>query len=100
MGDIHDHIPSRPSEELIGELFGARIEPLEVLFSVSVAASFMILVSGAFYPCVVTFGWLVLVPAIGIAVAVVASMFGAVMHCLTPFASFAVFLHDFLSCGE
>ena len=94
MGDIHDYIPPRPSEELIGELFGIWIEPLEVLVSVLVAASFMILVSGAFYPCVVIFGWFVLIPAIGIAMAVVVSMFGAVMNCLKPVVSFAVFLHD------
>ena len=93
MGDIHDYIPPRPSEEFIGVLFGVRIKPLEVLVSVSIAASFMILVSGTFYPCVEISGWLVFVPTVGIAMAVVASVFGAVMNYLMPFVSFAVFLH-------
>ena len=91
-----NYIPPRPSEEFIGVLFGVRIEPLEVLVSVSVAASFMILVSGTFYPCVEIIGWLVFIPAVGIAVAVVVSVFGAVMNHLIPFVSLAIFLHDTL----
>ena len=94
MGDIYDYIPLRPSEELIGELFGARIEPLEVLFSVSVAASFVILMSGTFYPCIKVISWLVFVPTVGIAMGVIVSMFGAVVSNLKPFVSLAVSLLD------
>ena len=91
-----NYIPPRPSEEFIGVLFGVRIEPLEELVSVSIAASFMILVSGTFYPCVEIIGWFVLVSTINIAVAVVVPMFGAVVNYLIPFVSFAIFLYDFL----
>ena len=96
MGDIHNHIPPRPSEEFIGVLLGVGIKPMEVLVSVSVAASFVILVSGTFYPCIKIIGWLVFVPTVGIAMAVIVSMFGTVVNDLIPFVSFAVFLHDLL----
>ena len=54
----------------------------------------------AVYPCIETIGWFVFVPAVGIAVAVVASMFGAAMNHLKPVVSLAVFLHDFLRHGK
>ena len=96
MGDIHDYIPPRLSEDIIGVLLGERVKPLEVLVSVSVAASFMILVSGIFYPCIEVAGWFVFVPTVGIAMVVIVTMFGTVVNYLIPFVSFAVFLHIFL----
>ena len=96
MSDIHDYIPPRPSWEDIGVLFGVGVKPMKVPLSVPVVTSLMILVSGSFYPCSKIVGWFVFVSTIGIAVAVVASMFGAVMNYLIPFVSFAVFLHDLL----
>ena len=94
MGYIHDYIPPRPSEDIIGVSLGEWVEPLEIFITVSVAASFVILMSGTFYPCIKVISWLVLVPTIGIAMGVIASMFGAVVSNLKPFVSFAVFLHD------
>ena len=96
MGDIQNHIPPRPSEEFIGALLGVGIEPMEVFVSVSVAASFMVLVSGSFCPCIKLIGWLVFVSKIGVAVVVIASMFGTVVNDLTPFVSVDVFPHDLL----
>ena len=79
---------------------GEWVEPLEMLVRISVAASFMILVSGSFCPCIIVISWLVFVPTVGIAVGVIASMFGAVVSNLKPFVSFAVFLLDSLIlCG-
>ena len=75
-------------------LLGDGVEPMEALVSVSVAASFVILVSGTFYPCIKVASRLVFVSTVGIAMAVIASMFGAVVSDLKPFVSFAVFLHD------
>ena len=100
MGDIQNHIPPRPSEDFIGALLGDRVKPMEVLVSVSVAASFVILVSGTFCPYIKVIGWFVFVPTVGIAMGMIVSMFGAVMHYLTPFATFAVFLCNFLSHGK
>ena len=94
MGDIHDYIPPRPSEEFIGALLGVGIEPMEVLVSVPVATSFMILVSGSFCPCIKIIGWFVFVSAVGIVMAMIVSMFGTAVTDLMPFVSFAVFLHD------
>ena len=96
MGNIHDYIPPRLSAEIISALFGIGIEPLEMLVGVSVAAPFMILVSGPFHPCIKIIGWLVFVPTVGIAMAVIVSMFGTVVNDLMPFVSIAVFLHDLL----
>ena len=96
MGDILDCIPPRPSEEILGVLPGVGIKPMKMLVSVSVAASFVVLMGCAFCPCSIIVCWLVFVPAIGIAMAVIASMFGAVMTDLTPLVSFAVFLHNLL----
>ena len=96
MGDIHDCIPPRPSEDFIGVLLGDGVKPMEVLVSVSVAASFVILVSGSFHPCIKATGWLVFFPAVGIAMIVIATMFGAAVNHLIPFVAFAVFLHVFL----
>ena len=96
MGDILDCIPPRPSEDFIGVSPGDGVEPVEVLVSVSVAASFMILVSGSFCPCIKMIGWLMFVPTVGITVAVIASMFGTGVNDLTPFVFIAVLLHDLL----
>ena len=96
MSDIHDCIPPRPSEEFIGVLFGVGIKPMEVLVRVAVTTSFMILVSGSFNPFIKVVGWLKFVSAVGIAMAMIASMFGAVMTDLKPLVSFAVFLHNLL----
>ena len=79
-------------------LFGVGVKPMEVLLSVPVAASFMILVNGSFHPCIKIIGWFVFVSADGIAMAVIVSMFGTVVAALIPFVSFAVFLHDLLRC--
>ena len=100
MGYIHNYIPPRPSEDIIGVLFGEWIEPLEIFVTVSVAASFVILVSGSFYPCIKVIRWFVLVPTVGIAMGMVVSMFKAKMYYLTPFTTFAVFLCRFLSHGK
>ena len=94
MGYIHDYIPPRPSEDIIGVSLGEWVKPLQILIAVSVAASFEILMSGTFYPCIEIIGWLVFVPTVGITMAVIVSMFGAVVTDLKPFVSFAVFLHD------
>ena len=77
-------------------LLGVWIKPMEILVSVSVAASLMILVSGSFHPCIKIIGWFVFVSAVGIAVAVIASMFGTVVNDFIPFVSIAIFLHDLL----
>ena len=96
MGDIHNCSPPRPSEEFIDVLLGVGIKPMEALVRVAVAASFMILVSGSFCPCIKIIGWFVFVSTVGIAMAVIVSMFGTVVNDLTPFVSIAVFLHDLL----
>ena len=97
MVNIQNDIPPRPSEEFTSVLLGDRAVPMKGFFRVSGAPSFVILVSGAFYPCSkVVRSWFVFVPTVGIAMAVVASIFGAVMNYLIPFVSFAVFLHNFL----
>ena len=96
MGDIHNHIPPRPSEEFIGVLLGVGIKPMEVLVRVAVTTSFMILVSGSFFPCIKIIGWFVFVSTVGIAMAVIASMFGTVVNDLISFVSIVVFLHDLL----
>ena len=80
-------------------LFGVGVKPMEVLLSVPVATSFMILVSGSFHPCIKIVGWFVFVSAVGIAMAVIASMFGTVVNDLMPFVSIAVFLCDLLCYG-
>ena len=96
MGDIHDCIPPRPSEDIAGVLLGDGVKPLEVLICVSVAASFVILVSGTFCPYIKVIGWFVFVPTVGIAMVVIVTMFGTVVNYLKPFVSLTVFLHDFL----
>ena len=101
MVNIQNYIPPRPSGELTSVLLGDGAMAMKVLVSVSGAASFMILMSGAFYPCAkVVRSWFVFVPAVGIAMSVIVSVFGAIMHYLTPFSSFAVLLHNFLSYGK
>ena len=94
LGYIQNYIPPRPSEDIIGVLFGEWVEPKKVLVAVPVAASFVILMSGSFYPCIVIIRWLMLVLTIGIAVGVVVSMFGAVVSNLKPFISLVIFLLD------
>ena len=96
MSDIHNCIPPRPSGQHIGVLLGVGIEPMEVLVIVAVTTTFVILVSGSFHPCIKIIGWFVFVPAVGIAMAVIASIFGTVVNDLIPFVSIAVFLHDLL----
>ena len=96
MVDIQNYIPPRPSEDITGALFGVGIEPMEIFVSVSIAASFMILVIGTFHPCVEVIGWFVFVPTVGIAMAVIVSMLGAIVNDLIPSVSFAVFLCNFL----
>ena len=94
MGDIHYHVPPRLSEDIIGVSFGEWVIPLEILIAVSVAASFVILMSGTFYPYIIVIRWFVLVSTVGIAMGVIVSMFGAVVGDLKPFVTFAVFLLD------
>ena len=94
MGDIHYHIPPRPSEDIVGVFFGEWVIPLEILITVSVAALFVILVSGSFYPCIKVIRWLVLVPTVGIAMSVIVTMLGAVVGDLEPGVTFAVLLFD------
>ena len=96
MLDIHNCIPPRPSGQHIGVLLGVGIKPMEELVRVAVADPFMILVSGALNPFVKVVGWLMFVSAVGIAMAMIASMFGAVMADLKPLVSFAIILHDLL----
>ena len=95
MGNIHGYcIPPRPSGDITGVSLGEWVEPLQILIAVSIAASFVILMSGSLYPCIKVISWLVLVSAIGIAMGVIVSMFGAVVSNLKPFVTFAVFLLD------
>ena len=100
MGYIHDYIPPRPSEDIIGVSFGEWVVPLEILIAVSVAASFVILMSGSLYPCIKVISGLKLVFTVGITVGVVVSMFRAVVGHLEPVVTIAVFLLDpFIHCG-
>ena len=94
MGDIQYYVPPRPSGDITGVFLGEWVEPLQILIAISVAASFVILMSGTFYPCIKVISWLVLVSVIGIAMGVIVSMFGAVVSNLKPFVSLAVFLLD------
>ena len=94
MGYIQNYIPPRPSEDIIGVLFGEWVKPLEILITVSVAASFVILVSGSFYPCIKVIRWFMLVPTVGIAMGVIVSMFGAIVGNLEPVLTFVVSLLD------
>ena len=95
MGNIHGYyIPPRPSGDITGVSLGEGVKPLKILITVSVAASFMILMSGTFYPCIKVISWLVFVPTVGIAMGVIVSMFGAIVSNLKPFVSLAVFLLD------
>jgi len=92
--DIQYYIPPRLSEDIIGVLFGVGVEPMEVFVGVSVTASLMVQMSGSIYPCIKVVGWLMLVPAVGIAVIVVVAMFGTVVNDLVPFVAIVVFLHN------
>ena len=94
MGYIHYYIPPGPSEDIIGVLFGEWIEPKKVLVAVPVAASFVILVSGSFYPCIKVIRWFMLVATVGIAMGVIVSMFGAIVGNLEPVLTFVVSLLD------
>ena len=100
MSYIHYYIPPRPSEDIIGVFFGEWIEPLEIFVTVSVAASFVILVSGSFYPCIKVIRRFMFVSTVGITVGVVVPMFGAVVGDLEPVVTIAVSLLDpFIQCG-
>ena len=92
--DIQDYIPPRPSEDIIGVLFGVGVVPMEIFVSVSVTASLMIQMSGTIYPCIKVVSWFMLVPAVGIVVIVVVSMLGTVVNDLVPFVAIVVFLHN------
>ena len=94
MGDIHYHIPPRLSGDIVGVSFGEWVVPLEILIAVSVAASFVILMSGSIYPCIIVIRWFVLVPTVGIAMGVIVSMFGTIVGNLEPVITFAVSLLD------
>ena len=100
LGYIHNYIPPRPSEDIIGVLFGVWVEPKKVLVAVPVAASFVILVSGALYPCIKVISRFKLVSTVGITVGVIVPMFGAVVGDLEPVVTIAVSLLDpFIQCG-
>ena len=95
MINIQNNVPPRPSEEFTSVLLGDGAIPMKVFVSVSGAASFVILMSGAFYPCSkVVRSWFVFVPTVGIAMGVIVSVFGAVVGNLEPIITFAVFLLD------
>ena len=101
MVNIQNNIPPRPSEEFTSVLLGDRAVPMKVFVRVSGAPSFVIQVSGAFYPCSkVVRSWFMFVSTVGIAVGMIVSVFGTVMYNLTPFAAFAVFLCSFFSHGK
>ena len=89
LGYIHNYIPPRPSGQFIGVLFGIGIEPMEILVRVPVAAASVVMVSGSFCPFIIEIGWLVFVSAVGIAMAVIASMFGTVVNDIMPFTLIA-----------
>ena len=100
LGYIQNYIPPRPSEDIIGVLFGEWIEPKEVLVAVPVAASFVILVSGSFYPCIKVIRRFMFVSTVGITVGVVVPMFGAIVGDLEPGGTIAILLFDsFIQCG-
>ena len=94
MGDIQYYVPPRPSGDITGVSLGERAEPLQILIAFSIAASFVILMSGSFYPCIIVIRWLVLVSAVGITMGVIVTMFGAVVSDLKPVVPFAVFVFD------
>ena len=102
MGDIHYHIPPRPSEDIIGVFFGEWVEPKKVLVAVPVAASLVILMSGSLYPCIKVISGLELVFTVGITVGVVISMFRAVVGHLKPVVPIRILLLNLLvqsRCG-
>ena len=94
MGDIQYYVPPRPSGDITGVFLGEWVEPLQILIAFSIAASFVILMSGSFYPCIIVIRWLVLVSAVGITMGVIVTMFGAVVSDLKPVVPFAVFVFD------
>ena len=97
---IHYDIPPRPSEDIVGVLLGVWVKPMEILVAVSVAASFVILVSGSFNPCIKVIRRLMFVSTVGITVGVVVPMFGAVVGDLEPGVTIAILLFDsFIQCG-
>ena len=73
-------------------LFGARIEPLAVLVSILTVPPALVRSCGSFNP------WLavrfVFVSTIGVTMAPIEPMLGAVMHNFVPSLSLAVLLHD------
>ena len=80
MVNIQNYIPPRPSEEFTSVLLGDRAVPMKAFVRVSGAPSFVILVSGAFYPCSkVVRSWFMFVSTVGIAVGMNVSVFGTVM---------------------
>ena len=74
MCDIHNYIPTRPSEQHIGILLSVGIVPIEVLVRVAIAAPSMVTVSGPFNPFFTEVGWLVFVSTVDMLVTVIVSM--------------------------
>ena len=74
---------------------GIRIIPLHVFVGVAVVAAFIVRCCGSFFPCVCT--CFVFIATVGIAVADIIPMFGAVVGNLQPFASGAVLVYDFFT---
>ena len=50
LADTHDYVPPRPLGKHADILFDVGIAPLETLVRVAVAAAFVIIVCGSFYP--------------------------------------------------
>ena len=97
---IHYDIPPRPSEDIVGVLLGVWVKPMEILVAVPVAASFVILVSGSFNPCIKVIRRFMFVSTVGITVGVVVPMFGAIVGDLEPGGTIAILLFDsFIQCG-
>ena len=66
---------------------------MHVLVGVAVITSFVVRCRGPIFPCVCT--WFVFIATVGIAMADIITMFGAVVSYLQPFASGAVLVYDF-----
>ena len=73
-------------------LLGARVEPMTILVSMLIVSPSLVLSCGPFNPWL-TVGF-VFVPAVGVAMAPIEPMLGAVMHNFVPFLSFTVLLYD------
>ena len=74
---------------------GIRIIPLHIVVGIAVVAALVVCCCGSVSPCVCT--RFVFVATVGIAVANIIPMFGAVVGNLQPFASSAVLVYDFFT---